>query len=1536
MYSIFDLGDTSRSAHIETRTPSLEVSGEKPREAPTPIEANAKPTELSAIDKETDSKTCACCMNHHYDGMEECTCEDCFGDGSHASAPRKVKQVSPDIKAQLEEYARPRKIMCPILKKVRIQHPGGFGIVDFLVDSGSEFSVMTSKTAAAMGLEWTAFVKGDKVCRLKMADGRTTSPAGYATTVVIFPETGFSYSELWYIFEEDHTDVLFGSRRMDALRGIIDFGNRTVTFRDAKGKHFAHKWDDTATTMMSSSIGMYAARRTVVPANSQMVVPARIGSGTMFTPPIGMWGFVGNVNGGPIVAKGITTVAHMGGNWVQILNPTNTPMLIPRGKEVASFHNANPNMFETASAFSMTDNIEGGENNKNPEAEDQAGYEPTRASSTPVEGSANRDDAVKHDTSKPTNAPDPPTTQELPMHIREIKTAPIEGLTTEEDMIQLRALILKYNALWNADRPAKPLPADTVKCTIRLTGDLTAKSAKQRPLNPQARTDFQTLINEQLKGGFIQRSFSPYASQVLLVPKPNGQLRFVVDYRSLNKVLVRDAYTLPRTDELTAKLGGSLIFSSIDLATAFWRVPLDEDSRAYTAFRGPDGLYEYVGMPMGLGTASAVFCRFLDHIVGDLKWVCCLTYIDDVLIYNQNFKDHIRDLDRLFERLEHFGMVLGQKKTYLARDSANFLSAVIDKNGIKPSPEKLKAVSELEMPTTKEGMRSALGLFGYYRMYVKNFARLVAPIQTRLNEREPSAEEVKWAPIEIEAFESLKRCLLIEPVISHPEWSEPFIVHTDACEHGLGAVLSQKVNAKEKVVYYASRSLSNAEKKYATWELEALAVVWALRVFRMWLYTCPFTVYTDSQALARVMKTSGDGAVEGNHRVTRWLLAIQAYNCTILHRPGKSNGNADALSRHPLKSDCPYGEEQEEPLSGNIFTMRATIAESNENDNPIRNRSAKAKFNPEDKEYTSIADLQISQREDEALQKYYIRSNLETQDGHEFKVINGVLRVTLGTAKSRAAANPPKRAVIVVPHELRADLIRRYHGLPICGHPGITRTIAHLDRNFWWNTMRKDVKRWIKACLACSKRKTPRPGHHGLPSAITGNHPFHRVAIDLVQVTVEYILSVLDLFSRFIILIPLKDKTAASVANALFERVFAVLGIPSEIISDEGTEFVNAGIKAMCETWGLRLIPSSGYQPQALPVERYHRWLHVNMTTLRAKFGENSNWESYLPGAAIAYNLSRNEATGYTPHMLMFGRESRIPDDIQFDLAGEEFASEAEYHISASERMKAAYDVVRKNQQMMSDRNKANRLRSAKEVAFLPKDMVLRWDPGTTAPIREGPAPPGKWCYRWSGPHTVLRAEKAKPGHPEGNMYTILDTKSGEEDKVHVNRLVKFHPWDDEIISTSNDIDERPEWADKGIVPIGDFFVFELGGEYEWGIAQRLKRGSDIDGEDLANINFQWYGNTTYNLKKPVFPGWIPKANQKSTNVQPKAIQYASDKPKQSMVPYKGSNAGITLGLRDILLHSFRLTPAGQIPMGVRRVIARLLEEQKAHRAHAQ
>ena len=375
---------------------------------------------------------------------------------------------------------------------------------------------------------------------------------------------------------------------------------------------------------------------------------------------------------------------------------------------------------------------------------------------------------------------------------------------------------------------------------------------------------------------------------MVIVGKKGGEKRFCVDYKKLNAVTKVDAYPLPRIDDLLDSLGGATWFSTIDLASGFWQISMHEEDIEKTAFITPSGLYEFVVMPFGLNNASGTFQRLMNWVLRDYLGIFVAVYIDDVIIYTRGtMEQHLDHLRLVFRTLKKAMLKIKLKKCHFCLPSLSFLGHVVGRSGIQPDPEKIAKVKNFPTPTNVTQLRAALGLFGYYRKFVKDFGHHAKPMTELLKKDKP----FKWEKRQQDAFDRLKERLIKAPILQYPDYEEPFILFTDASMTGLGAVLAQKKNGKEVVIAYASRSTNQHEANYSITDLECLAVVWAVQHFQHYLFN-HFTIVTDHSAL-KWLKT----CKIPKGRRGRWILELQQYHFTIEHRAGKANSNANALSR---------------------------------------------------------------------------------------------------------------------------------------------------------------------------------------------------------------------------------------------------------------------------------------------------------------------------------------------------------------------------------------------------------------------------------------------------------------------------------------------------------------------------------------------------------------------------------------------------------------------------------------------------------------
>ena len=467
-----------------------------------------------------------------------------------------------------------------------------------------------------------------------------------------------------------------------------------------------------------------------------------------------------------------------------------------------------------------------------------------------------------------------------------------QGDLTDQQFAQLVDLV-QHNADLFALQDRELGYTDVVKHSMD-TGDHHPIRQPVRCIPFVYRKDIAKMFRDMEKQGVVRPSCSPWASPVVLVPKKDGTKRFCVDYRKLNGITRKDGYPLPRIDDILDTLGGSQYFTSLDLASGYWQVGMDEESAQKSAFTTHSGLYEFVRMPFGMCNAPATFQRLMEIVLSDLLWKHCFTYLDDVLVCSPTFDDHLHHLHTVFERIRQAGLRLQAKKCQFLKPSVCYLGHVVSKEGICPDPAKTNQIEHYPVNTDVEGVCRFLGLASYYRRFVSKFSKVASPLHLLLKKGVPFSWTVECR----HSFESLKRKLISAPVLSYPSFKshEPFILETDASGRDLGAVLAQKQHdGLVHPIVFASHALSSHERNYSITELETLAVVWAAKLFRPYLLGHACKVITDHAACTSLLNSANLSS-----KFARWAMVIQELDLTITHRSGKSNRVADALSRSPV------------------------------------------------------------------------------------------------------------------------------------------------------------------------------------------------------------------------------------------------------------------------------------------------------------------------------------------------------------------------------------------------------------------------------------------------------------------------------------------------------------------------------------------------------------------------------------------------------------------------------------------------------------
>ena len=474
----------------------------------------------------------------------------------------------------------------------------------------------------------------------------------------------------------------------------------------------------------------------------------------------------------------------------------------------------------------------------------------------------------------------------------------LSGIKNHPEIVeQVREMLNKHSEVFDTS---------TLGCTPTLrhrllTEDEVPVAQAYRRIPPQLWREVKDHIRDLLDRGIIQHSKSSYAAPIVIVRK-SGSIRMCCDFRRLNRKIRRDVFPIPRVQESLDSMSGSTVFSIIDLASAYHQVEMEPEDRPKTAFTTPFGLFEWIRMPFGLANAPATFQRLMTTIFKDDVLEHLIVYLDDIIVFSVDLETHIKRLDAVLGKLAEHGLRVEPGKCNFFKKEVRFLGHIISAEGIRTEPDKIAAVAGWIRPSTLKELRRFLGFCSYYRRFVKGYANISAPLHKLVGElsSQKNGKFTKigdlWKSEHEMAFSQLKSVLTSAPILGYADFSQPFILETDASHNGLGAVLSQRQNGVMRVIAYASRGLRKAERNannYSSKKLELLALKWAIvDKFRDYLLGSTFEIFTDNNPMTYLLTKSKLPATE-----QKWASDLAGFDFAIHYRPGKHNLNADALSR---------------------------------------------------------------------------------------------------------------------------------------------------------------------------------------------------------------------------------------------------------------------------------------------------------------------------------------------------------------------------------------------------------------------------------------------------------------------------------------------------------------------------------------------------------------------------------------------------------------------------------------------------------------
>lgn len=745
-------------------------------------------------------------------------------------------------------------------------------------------------------------------------------------------------------------------------------------------------------------------------------------------------------------------------------------------------------------------------------------------------------------------------------------------------------------------------------------------------------------INEMLDQGIIRASKSPYNSPLWIVKKKSDnsnreKWRIVIDYRGLNNVTIDDKFPIPDISSIFDKLGRAQYFSVIDLAKGFHQILMNEKDIEKTAFSTPFGHYEYIRMPFGLKNAPSTFQRMMNFVLKQHINKICVIYMDDILVFSTSIEEHFDNLNKVFNKLNEYGLKVQFDKCKFLAQQVEFLGHIITKEGIKPDPDKINAINGVSLPSTVKQIKSFLGLTGYYRKFIKNYSLIASPIIKYL--RKDMKIDIKDSKY-IDAFKKLKELITTYPILAFPDFDKKFVITTDASNSALGAVLSQD----NKPICYASRTLNNHERNYSTIEKEMLAIIWALKYFRRYVYGRKFLVQTDHQPLKWLYSMK-----EPNSKMARWRIQLSEYDFDIDYVKGKNNKVADFLSRiHQIDDSDEHhvfqveGDEMETVHSGEEdLNDHFKISEGIVNKYRTQIRILKTKNRTKEKIFDKYLILFIE--ESDLLCENYLenlfRENINKGtvgiycelDDSKYNIIQQKLIQIFNNDRKVKFTKCRLLAVDLVEGNQLYDVIKKTH--EETNHRGIVENFEELKDMYFCPNLVKHINKYVNNCRICIEAKYDRnPIKKHFSNTETPSKPNQIVHMDIFHVEKQYFLTTIDRFTKLGSAHRLSDKNMITIKIKLQERI-ALLGKPELLVMDN--EFDNHLIEIFCRENNIKTHFTTPYSHTGnSDIERLHSTMleHIRIIKIRE---ERIDTEELVIRAIGYYNNTIHSTTKQKP-----------------------------------------------------------------------------------------------------------------------------------------------------------------------------------------------------------------------------------------------------------------------------------------------------------------
>lgn len=825
---------------------------------------------------------------------------------------------------------------------------------------------------------------------------------------------------------------------------------------------------------------------------------------------------------------------------------------------------------------------------------------------------------------------------------------------------------------------------------------------------------------ENLEKGYIEHSRSPFASPILCVRKPNGDLRICVDYRKVNALTRKDVYPIPRIDELLARPAKAKFFTKFDIRAAFNKIRMDPESEEYTTFRTRYGTYKCKVLPFGLCNGPATYQRYMNDVLIDYLDDFCIAYLDDILIYSEDEETHVRHVKKVLQRLRDAGLQVEIKKTEFHVTRTRYLGYILTDKGIEVDPEKVEALRNWEAPTTVAGVKSFLGFAGFYRQFVPGFSRTAKPI---LALQSPTVPFV-WDTDCERAFQKLKEQLLAIPTLMHFDPELETKIETDASDGVIAGVLSQlHADGIWYPVAFYSQVLSGSELNWEIHDKELFAIITAFVKWRSELtsVTDQIKVYSDHRSLEYFMTTK-----KLNARQARWCEELAACRFRIEYTPGAKNARADILSRR---------EQDLKDLKHAQTEDRSRVMLGPHRLDPRINAEL-AQTYLEHSKTVSIHTISTDEMTLDSLQlvEALLQENRESFDS-ERKLLPNHYRVQDGLLLYR------DRLCIRGDSTLCTRLIREAHDQVSSAHPSATKTYQLLAQKYHWKGMEATCKRYVRNCLACRKAHPKQTRTYGLLQPLPiPERPMQHLCIDFKSFPPDksgynQIMVVIDRLSKQAVSIPChKNINAHGMAHLFIQWIYRFGHTPESIVSDRGPQFISEFWSNFCQILGVKLKLSTAYHKETDgQTEIMNKYIDQRLRPFVSFYQDN--WSELLPIMDRVQATLPHSSTGLPPYQILFGSVPKQSWDWKQEVEVEPrmTGKHQDSALALAKKMKEAWDWARINMEKAQSRmrNAVNQHRQPVNWTVGDKVFLNTKNLSISRPSR-------KLSEQWQGPFRVL------------------------------------------------------------------------------------------------------------------------------------------------------------------------------------------------------